>query len=119
MTKQRSHELPQQVGLTVGGEPDRSEMPHLETVAEEPMSRSCNRQIMVAEHVGPVRKLHRFENANLDEARELVCRQPGRAHEFRRRQRDTGGGEIGLRRWSRLRERPVTRRRAPTPRAST
>lgn len=82
MAKKGRHQLAQQVGLAIGGKPDGSEVPYLETVAEKAVGGPCNRQIMVAEHVGAVGKLHWLENANLDEARELVCRQPGRAHEF-------------------------------------
>jgi hypothetical protein len=88
MTKQRCYELPQQIRLTVGRKPNRTKMPHFKTVTEEPMSRASDRQIVIAEHIGTVRKVHWFKDADLDETRELVCGQTGRAHEFRRCQRD-------------------------------
>jgi len=43
MTQEWSHELTEKVGLPIGAQPNRPEMPDLETMGEEPMSRSCDR----------------------------------------------------------------------------
>ena len=65
--------MAEEIGLAVGRETDRSQVSHLEAVVEEAMCGPSDREIVIPEDLGSIGKFHRFEDANIDQIRQLVC----------------------------------------------